>query len=195
MRPAENPFRAQRLAALRYRFLHGSSAELLESLERLGQRAAIVGPHGSGKSTLLRELGTGLAARGFKLRHTRLHLGPGELERLAPGFLDDLTPRHFLLVDSAGVLGRWSLRRVLRASQRASGLLVTLHRPGPLPTLLECRPTPALLAKLVEEAAGAELAARLPPAVELFARHQGNLREALRELYDRCSSTSEPEPE
>ncbi|HEX4954881.1 MAG TPA: hypothetical protein VF017_15935 [Thermoanaerobaculia bacterium] len=186
MRPADNPFRAQRLAALRYRFTQATPSELIERLAGLDHRAALVGAHGSGKSMLMAALGSALAEQGFALRQARLHVGPGEPARLAPGFLAELTSRHFLLVDSAGVLGGWSLRKLLRASRRAGGLLVTLHQPGPLPTLLECHPGPELLAELIEELAGAELAARLPPAEELFARHRGNLREALRGLYDWC---------
>ena len=32
----------------------------------------------------------------------------------------------------------------------------------------------------------------LPPAVELFDRHRGNLRDALLEAYDRCASRRDP---
>ncbi len=40
---------------------------------------------------------------------------------------------------------------------------------------------------LVEDLAGVEEARQLPAAGELFDRHGGNVRDALRELYDVCA--------
>ncbi len=78
-------------------------------------------------------------------------------------------------------LAWWTLRLRSRA---AAGMIVTSHRPGLLPTLHECRTTPELLAGIVADLVGA---AREAEIGELFARHGGDLRLALRELYDRSS--------
>jgi len=51
-----------------------------------------------------------------------------------------------------------------------------------LPTLIECTTSPALLDRIVHRLAPDTDAVRTPN--DLFARHHGNLREALRELYD-----------
>ena len=64
-------------------------------------------------------------------------------------------------------------------TRRAGGLVITSHRPGLLPTLFECETSPELLAGIVGELAGSEV-----EAGELWARHRGNVRDALRELYD-----------
>ena len=75
-------------------------------------------------------------------------------------------------------------RRVRRAARRAGGLVIACHREGYLPTLIECAPTPEVLASLVAELspdAAEPLSASLPA---LFAKHGGNVRAALRELYD-----------
>jgi hypothetical protein len=71
---------------------------------------------------------------------------------------------------------RWQARR-------AGGLLITTHRPGRLPTLLVCATNAALLDRIIQRLAPRRLTAA-PPAAELFTRHRGNLRNALRELYD-----------
>jgi hypothetical protein len=65
-------------------------------------------------------------------------------------------------------------------TRRAGGLVITSHRPGLLATLFECETTPELLAGIVRELAGDGV-----DAGELHARHAGNVRNALRELYDR----------
>jgi hypothetical protein len=71
----------------------------------------------------------------------------------------------------------------------AAGLIVTSHLPGLLPTLHECRTTPELLAAIVGELGGEEAALAAPG---LFGRHRGNLRDALRELYDEAAGITSP---
>jgi hypothetical protein len=189
--PRDNPFAAQRLGALRYRLAGQSWEELLARLEGLGFRAAIVGGEGRGKTTLLAELGERLAERGFRLRRARLalacrRLSAAEEELLLTG----LSTADLLLVDSADQLSSRAWARLARRARPAGGLVVTAHRAGLLPTLVEATGSPALLAELVRELLARAVAApgvELPPAEELFARHAGNLRDALLELYDRCA--------
>lgn len=114
----------------------------------------------------------------------------GRLEALNHRSLAELTGGELLALDSAGALSSRAWRRVCGATRSAAGLVVTSHRPARLPTLVELGTTPGLLADIVSELAGRDLAARLPPAPELFARHAGNLRGALRELYDYCAGRS-----
>jgi hypothetical protein len=68
-------------------------------------------------------------------------------------------------------------------ARRAAGLIVTSHARGRLPLLIECATSPDLLERIVRRLSPAP-AAGAPSAAELFRRHQGNLRDALRELYD-----------
>ncbi|HSN54305.1 MAG TPA: hypothetical protein VLT32_06515, partial [Candidatus Sulfomarinibacteraceae bacterium] len=93
-----------------------------------------------------------------------------------------LGPDHAILLDGAEQLGWWGWRQVRRATAVAGRLVITSHRPGRLPTILECRTSPGLLAELVRE---------LDPAIgdtvdleALFHRHHGNIRLCFRELYD-----------
>lgn len=191
MRPRDNPFSAQRIDRLPWRPAAGQPGvdALLERLAKLGGSAAVVGPKGRGKSTLLAAVARLLEDRGLSVR--RLRASPHDIpERSAlRSFLAAVGEADALLLDGYDHLGVWWRHRVRRAGRRAAVLLVAAHRPGPLPVLLEARSTPELLAELVDELLeGRPPPVPQPPADELFRRHDGNLRLALRELYDRCAA-------
>ncbi len=178
-----NPFATERLDRLAYR--DPATGEpigpeeldrLLDRLEELGRRAAIVGPEGSGKTALLEALAARLALRGWRVRWSLA----------GPRAAEPASPKTFLLVDGEERLAYRGWRRLLRAARGAGGLLVTVHLPGPLPTLFESATSPELLATLVAELTDGP-SPQLPTAASLYARHRGNLREALLELYDRCA--------
>jgi hypothetical protein len=181
MRACDNPFRTGRVLSIRYRLLEGTWDGLLSRLAAYDHRAAIVGPEGSGKTTLLEDLAPRLQARGFAPRELRLD---DRTPRFEPAFLkrlsDEVGPRDALLLDGAEQMGWWAWRRFVRGTRRAGALVVTSHRPGLLPTLLRCRTTPALLGEIAAELAGGPV----DGVAGLFARHGGNVRLALRELYD-----------
>ncbi|HSN86299.1 MAG TPA: hypothetical protein VL025_06040, partial [Thermoanaerobaculia bacterium] len=107
MRAQDNPFRVERLHAIRYRLAGTTWEELLGRLEGLRYRAAVVGPHGHGKTTLLEDLASRLAARGFRIRSVSLHDGR---RRLAPEqrrtLLAGLTDRDLLFLDGAEQLSK-----------------------------------------------------------------------------------------
>ena len=185
MRARDNPFASDRVLEVRYRLPDGWTWEsLLDRLAALGWRAAVVGPHGRGKTTLLEDLAPRLEARGFRVRTLNLWDEHPRLNRQDRARLRDLGPRDFVLLDGAEQLGRLSWLFLKLRCRRARGLLITSHRPDLLPTLLECDTSPELLAGIVRELTGEELSG----AEDLFARHGGNLRSALRELYDRSMS-------
>lgn len=185
MRARDNPLTVQRVRALRYRLRGTTLVQLRQRLAKLGYRAAIVGPHGHGKTTLMEDLAADLRRDGWEIRGLRLQAGARRLPREEQRDLFAGAGRSTLLfidgVDELAPLARW---RLLRDSRRAAGLLVASHHAGPLPTLWRCETSAALLRDLLAEL-GVDPAA-LPgrPADELFARHRGDLRAALRELYD-----------
>ena len=192
MKPRDNPFRAARISTLRYRFSGEVSWPMLfHRLQGLGFRGALVGPEGSGKTTLLEEIQRRLNAAGFKTR--LLSAVPGRANQTLAGLsCKDV----FLLIDSAERLNWFEWQRLRWSARNSAGLVVTLHSPGLLPTLFECRTTPELLRLLVSQL--------LPPAREnevksedltaLFRKHQGNVRSALRELYDTFSAREALKP-
>jgi len=183
MRAADNPFTVQKVRRIRYRPAGGVTWEaLLARLESLGYRAAIVGPHGRGKTTLLEDLAPRLEAQGFRIRSVMLHTGDRFLTRdQRKALVHDIGPRDLLCVDGAEQLSRIAWASLLARSRAAGGLLITSHRPGLLPTLLDCATTPELLETIVRELAGREVEG----IQALFLRHGGDVRAALLEMYDR----------
>lgn len=169
---------------VRYRLSGTTWEDLLDRLAALRYRAAVVGPHGSGKTTLLEDLAPRLAARGFRIRTITLKEAHPRLEARDRSLLRSLAPRDCLLLDGAERLGRLAWLGARYRCRAAGGLVVTTHRPGLLPMLIECRTSPELLAGIVSDLLGPEAHRLQVTPEELFRRHAGNLRDAIRELYD-----------
>jgi len=181
-RPADNPFASHRIEGLAYRRDGFSMEELLPHIQGLGGRVAIVGPKGSGKTTLLEELAATLAGEPVPVRIPGSSPRPWRTARAQ--LPRPVTSNHMVLIDGAEQLGTLGWRLLMRATHRARYVIVTLHRTGRLPTLIECRPDHALLRDLVADLVPDD-AVILEPGLEgLFQRHRGDIRSCFRELYD-----------
>lgn len=183
MKARENPFASDRVIAIRYSCPGAGIETLIKRLAALNYRAAIVGPHGAGKTTLLEDLAQVLQDRGFRVRFLRLATDDRRLPADWPSQAVHLGPRDIVCLDGAeqlsGIQWLWFRRR----ARRAGGLIVTSHAKGRLPLLIECTTSADLLEGIVRRLSPAA-AAGAPSSADLFRRHQGNLRDALRELYD-----------
>jgi hypothetical protein len=180
----ENPFTAERvIATIRYTCPDGDLETLIARLAALGYRAAIVGPHGAGKTTLLEDLGCALQDRGFQITSVRLGTDDRRLPDAWPARAARLGPRDVVCLDGAEQLSTIEWLWFRWRARRAGGLIVTSHARGRLPLLIECTTSADLLDRIVRRLSPAP-AAGAPSAAELFRRHHGNLRDALRELYD-----------
>lgn len=188
-RPASNPFATRHtqpgsLPPLDAEGRPLELAPLAARLSGLGRRSgAIVGPHGSGKTNLLVHLARLLAKTGHCVGPLRARSC-----RDTPGIVRAIlrAPRGTTVcIDSWEQLG-WPGRLAVRsaAAWRRTGLLVTSHRTTELPTLIDCHTSRIVLERLVERLPDA---AGIPPGDidDAFARHGGNLRDALADLYDR----------
>lgn len=177
MRACDNPFATHRVLRQRYRLSEPEWSELLSRAADNRYRGAIVGAHGSGKTTLLEDLGQRLAARGWRVSTVTLR---AERRRLPP--LRRFGLGEMVLCDGAEQLSAWDAMRLRWLTRIAEGLIVTTHRAaGWGPILHECTTSPELLYGLVS-ALGERLS--LQESQELLASHAGNVRSALRELYD-----------
>jgi len=180
----ENPFASDRvIATIRYTCPDGGIETLIARLAALGYRAAIVGPHGAGKTTLLEDLAQALQDRGFRVRSLHLATDDRRLPDDWPSHAALLGPRDIVCLDGAEQLSGIQWLRFRWRTRRAGGLIVTSHARGRLPLLIECSTSADLLEGIVRRLTPAP-AADAPSSADLFRRHQGNLRDALRELYD-----------
>lgn len=168
-----NPFRTACLHAIAPQLDEPLSAVLARFIAN-HRRGVLVGPHGTGKTTLLETLAEQLGdVTWLRLCHDRMHnrRALADLPRRIGGVLvlDGL--------EQLGPLAWWQVRR------RASAILATSHQAGRLPMLRRHQSSPELLCSLV-----AALGEPGPvDAMELVSRHRGNLRDCLRELYDRAA--------
>ena len=185
MKARENPFRSDQVLQFRYCLRGESWEDLLARLERLHYRAAVVGPEGTGKTTLLRDLAVRLARKRFTpklitLTRERRIFPPRFLE----SFLASLAPSDIVLLDGAEQMRRLAWYRFNRACRRAAGLIITTHHSGRLPTLIECLTDPDLLQWIVGELLGEQATAWRDTVERLYQAYDGNLRDALRAMYD-----------
>jgi hypothetical protein len=166
---------------------------LLRRLDRLGGRGAIVGPKGSGKTTLLEELE---ASTDGRVQWVRIPgSDPNPLKTSLAQLDRPVTEQDTLLIDGSEQLGSLAWRRFEFATHRARRVVATLHRPGRLPTLFECTPSPEILSDLVHSLDPDDaviLESHLP---DLFRRHGGNIRLCFRELYDAYAGRTEENSE
>lgn len=145
--------------------------------------AAIVGPHGTGKSTLLRALERELAAAGRAAGIVQLRHRSDVVAVLAS--LRRADRGSVLGVDGWERLGRITAAAVrLVARARGVRLLVTTHRPAWMPTIASTAASLPVLEALVAHLPDHGGLIEADDVAEAFARHAGNLREALADLYD-----------
>jgi len=179
MRARDNPFRSERVEGLAFRNPGFSWSGLEASLAAAGGRGAIVGPEGHGKTTLLLEWHARSQAAGREAVHLRVGRGQRRLDAAQKRRIAGAVA---VFADSAEQLGWTGWREFVALTRRARSVVVTTHRPGRFATVYLCRTSPALLQELVEELHPSGPECRL-----LWHRHRGNLRNALRELYDKMS--------
>ena len=179
MKARENPFRSERVDALNYRAENFSWEALETTLSKWDGRGAIIGPEGHGKTTLLTQWAHRRTMAGddvvfLKMAEAQRRLTETQRREVAGG--------GWVFVDSAEQLGWLGWRELLRLARHAEALIISTHQPGRLPTLFACRTCPELLAELV-----AELNGERPDCAALWQDHGGNVRTALRQLYDECA--------
>jgi hypothetical protein len=90
--------------------------------------------------------------------------------------------RQIKIIDGAEQIPWWKWFVIKRRAKQP--LIITTHKPGRLPTLYTTSTSSALLQALIIELAIAKPKKEF--VEDLYARHSGNIRDALREMYDRC---------
>ena len=185
MKARDNPFSSDRILRIRYRLHQLTWEQFMRCLADMDYRGALVGPQGSGKTTLLEDLEPALMAHGFRIKWLRLNQTARRPSSWSlKSFFSAIEKNDIILLDGAEQLNRLTWERFKIKSRQAAGLIITTHKPGRLPTLLKCATHPALLEEIVRALTTGGTREIHLPTLELFHKHEGNLRNALRELYD-----------
>jgi len=183
-----NPFstRCVRPGAIEFRFEAGVEArQLVERLAAQQWRGQIIGPHGTGKSTLLRTLVPWLEQAGRQL--VLVSLSPGQRWwRPTATQARSWNEQTLIVIDGYEQLNAWSRWRWRNwCRRRRVGLLVTAHQDVGLPTLFQSGVALEVAQAIVRDLQrGAVVLVGPDDVATAVEARQGNLREALFDLYD-----------
>lgn len=173
----ENPLATNKLESLPFRFTDCDRDYFYNKLKKMHYRGALVGAEGSGKTSLLLEIARNL----HQFEPVLIRLSGGKRNLPLSFWLSPLNSKNIVFVDSAENLPFYLFFLLKLKCHFASGLIVTAHKEGLLPTLINCRTSVELLDELIETLLGYKLA---PERVEaLYKRSGGNIRLAFMHLY------------
>ncbi len=185
MKARDNLFAVERIEQIRYKPQGTTLDELLTRLEAMKYSAAIIGSEGSGKTTLLEDLSTALEERGKQIKSVFINDTNQMTWKDSRNLFMKITADQIVLLDGADSVSRMTWPALKRGIlTRAAGLIVTAHKPGLMPTLIECTTTSDLFRQIVSELANSACELNPGQLDHIYHRHNGNIRTALRELYD-----------
>lgn len=192
MLPARaNPFRAERIEALRFRLDDDGWRTLMARFAANRWRGVLLGPHGSGKTTLREEIERRMRADGWTVRTLVI----GEIGVRWPELaacVNDAGPRTLICLDGLDRVGAWQWWRLSYLARQVGGILATSHVAGRLPLLHRHHTSCELLNDLVRDLLGEEAAALRSRCQQVFSDYHGDVRACLRRLYDDAASGSLP---
>lgn len=173
----------------------GRPLPLAPLLARLldGGCLAIEGHHGRGKTNLVRALLAMATARGSETSFVQVRSPRDAWTAITA--VATARPDSIVAVDGWERIP-WPLGWLLPllARGRRVAVVTTCHRPCGLPVLARCESSVAQLAAVVRQLPDHGGLLTDDDIAAAFRHHQGNIREALGELYDLFERRSSPEP-
>ena len=184
----DNPVNIERVTTLPFMLVKFDWDYHFESLAQLNFRAAIVGPMGSGKTTLMNELTNQLNERKYKTHQLFLpHESNHHREMIKCAIRESLSNHKIVLVDGIERISMLQRHHLYRKTKQSAGLIINVHKPCRLPTWYRCSTSPDLMCKLLTRL-GLDQPSIQTAGQVAFSKHNGNIRLALRDLYDQFSS-------
>lgn len=190
MRPADNPFSVSRQHGLKYRFTEGDDwDQFMRRLVTQNWSGALVGKKGTGKTTLLLELEPKLTRLGFGIKHLFLNCKKRKFSRVELNLImNELTDNDIILFDGSEQMNWWRWQIFLWQTRKSKGLIITVHKPSKLPTILRTSTSfdyfKEIVHELIQNHSNLQNLSTSEQLYNLFEKHGGNIRLALRDLYD-----------
>ena len=189
-----NPFCSERVNQIPFRFESGNWITNLKRLAQMKYRGAIVGPKGSGKTTLLAQLENHIN-RDTNREAFLVFFYPDEKDQYQSLLDQGIRENHkgkILLIDGIDKISLKQKFQLFRALSKREGLVVCTHRPMllppfNLPTWIKTSPSELLLDYVLAELKMSSPEVRAAGQAA-YQKHRGNIRDVLRDLYDRHSS-------
>ena len=183
----DNPLAMSLTTNVAFRFASHDWEFHFQRLSELGFRASIVGRRGSGKSTLLAELHHELERRGVDSHFVFLPQDRGLHAAMLNAAFERSRAGAVLLVDGIERLGLFQRRKLLNRARKSAGLVITKHHRCKLPTWIQTQTSPELMTDVLVDLNLDHPQVILAGQVA-FEKHDGNIRNALRELYDQFAA-------
>jgi DNA replication protein DnaC len=185
MKAKDNPFSTEQISKIKYYLSETELENLIKRLKELNFYAALVGDHGSGKTTLLESIVIKLIELNYKPKLLRLNTEkPSFPKSFLREFSKSLKKTDIVILDGAEQLNFLSWQYFKYKVKNADGLIITTHKEGRLPTLYRCQTSYKILDKILLELLGIQAKDLEKNSQKLFDKHQGNIRNVLREYYD-----------
>lgn len=192
-RARDNPFAMHHVERIPFKFDVGDWCLHLQRLRQLNYCGAIVGPEGAGKTTLLLELQEKLTREFSKERKIQFVLieENSRIRRTQIQTLAKAANENPILLIDGSERANWLQRKQLfRLSSNGTGVIVAVHQVCQIPTWITCSVSQQLMVYTLEHLVG-DASRRLRELADLrFQERDGNIRMALRDLYDDWSEES-----
>ena len=183
----DNPFAMHHLERIPFKFETGVWSLHLQRLGQMNYCGAVVGPQGSGKTTLLLELHEILKQEFLTSREIQFVLidedsknRKAQIQTLKEG----ASQKPILLVDGIERAGWLQRKQLFRLTRNGTGLIAAVHQRCQISTWINCETDPQLLQYTLEQLVGNVSHHLSERAVLRFKQRDGNIRLALRDLYD-----------
>ena len=171
---------------LSFRFGGSETWDLLFlRFKSLGFKGAVTGAEGSGKTTFMLQFGQYLKSKGFPIFYLRLSEDQksGHLFSFYKA-LKKYKASEILLLDGYEQLDAFSRMFLKWRARNIKGLLISCHMKAPCKVLHHCETSPELLRELLRSLTGNEQFISTEDSELLLEKSGGNVRGALRTLYD-----------
>ena len=185
-----NPFatdRVERLLTFQPEWSGNTWEELGKKWASQNYRAAITGRHGAGKTCFLNTWATKITDT--PQRDPLFIFLNREQPRITGTQWQSLEQCHgrTVILDGEEQLGPYARIKFYRLARTASGILVTRHHQGKLPTLIHLAPDLDMLTRCVKKLAPDHFALLTPLLPAFWQKHKGNIRHCLLECYDQLA--------